>query len=49
MNIYGVISRYLDLKQMSPAERKNVVPRVVIFGGKAAPGYWMVCFFFLGQ
>lgn len=24
---------------MSPEERKNVVPRVCIIGGKAAPGY----------
>jgi len=41
MNIFGVISRYLKLKAMKPAERKKVVPRVSIFGGKAAPGYWM--------
>lgn len=41
MNIYGVISRYLDLKRMTPEKRKAVVPRVFIFGGKAAPGYWM--------
>ena len=24
---------------MTPEERKNVVPRVCIIGGKAAPGY----------
>jgi len=41
MNIFGVIHRYLTLKDMTPTERKKVVPRVVIFGGKAAPGYWM--------
>lgn len=45
MNIFGVIHRYLDLKAMSPEERKKQVQRVSIFGGKAAPGYWMVCSF----
>lgn len=38
MNILGVIHRYLTLKAMSPEERKKAVPRVVLFGGKAAPG-----------
>jgi starch phosphorylase len=41
MNIFGVIHRYLTIKAMTPAERKKLVPRVSIFGGKAAPGYWM--------
>jgi len=41
MNIFGVIHRYLTLKAMTPEERKTVMPRVSIFGGKAAPGYWM--------
>lgn len=41
LNIFGVIHRYLAIKAMSPEERKKVAPRVVIFGGKAAPGYWM--------
>lgn len=41
LNIFGCIHRYLRLKSMSAAERKKVVPRVSIFGGKAAPGYWM--------
>lgn len=41
LNIFGVILRYLELKDMSPEERKKVQPRVSIFGGKAAPGYWM--------
>jgi starch phosphorylase len=41
MNIFGVIHRYLTIKAMSPEERKKVTPRVSIFGGKAAPGYWM--------
>ncbi|KAI0132044.1 glycogen phosphorylase [Xylariales sp. AK1849] len=41
LNIFGVIHRYLTLKAMAPEERKKVQPRVSIFGGKAAPGYWM--------
>lgn len=41
MNIFGVIHRYLTIKSLSPEERKTLVPRVSIFGGKAAPGYWM--------
>ncbi len=41
MNIFGVIHRYLALKAMTPEERKKAQPRVSIFGGKAAPGYWM--------
>ena len=41
LNILGVIHRYLTLKAMKPEERKKVAPRVSIFGGKAAPGYWM--------
>eukprot|EP00871_Galdieria_phlegrea_P003279 jgi/Galph1/3952/GphlegSOOS_G2635.1 len=39
LNILGVIYRYLSLKQMSLEERKKVVPRVVIFAGKAAASY----------
>ncbi|KAF2101360.1 glycosyl transferase [Rhizodiscina lignyota] len=41
LNIFGVIKRYLDIKAMSADERKKLAPRVNIFGGKAAPGYWM--------
>ncbi|KAJ2904385.1 hypothetical protein MKZ38_008170 [Zalerion maritima] len=41
MNIFGVIHRYLTLKAMAPEKRKKQQPRVSIFGGKAAPGYWM--------
>lgn len=41
LNILGVIHRYLSIKAMSPEERKKLQPRVSIFGGKAAPGYWM--------
>mgnify|MGYP005989015065 FL=1 len=41
LNIFGVIHRYLRLKAMPLEERKKQQPRVSIFGGKAAPGYWM--------
>jgi len=41
LNIFGVIHRYLTIKAMTPEERKSLIPRVSIFGGKAAPGYWM--------
>jgi len=41
MNIFGVIHRYLKIKAASPEERKKFLKRVSIFGGKAAPGYWM--------
>ena len=41
LNIFGVIHRYLTIKAMSAEEKKKIVPRVSIFGGKAAPGYWM--------
>lgn len=41
LNIFGVIHRYLTIKSMSSEERKKLAPRVSIFGGKAAPGYWM--------
>lgn len=39
MNILYVIYRYLTIKEMTPEQRKNVVPRTVMFAGKAAPGY----------
>ena len=39
MNILYVIYRYLTIKEMSPEERKKVVPRTVMFAGKAAPAY----------
>ncbi|KAK7460678.1 Non-essential glycogen phosphorylase [Stygiomarasmius scandens] len=41
LNIFGVIHRYLTIKNMSPAERKKLNPRVVFFAGKAAPGYYI--------
>jgi glycogen phosphorylase len=41
LNALYVIHRYNTIKRMAPEERRRVVPRVVIFGGKAAPGYAM--------
>ncbi|KAL6075615.1 Alpha-1,4 glucan phosphorylase [Balamuthia mandrillaris] len=41
MNILSVIDRYRSIKQMSAEERVQVVPRVVLFAGKAAPGYFI--------
>jgi starch phosphorylase len=39
--IMGTLYRYRQIKGMSDEEKADVVPRVVIFGGKAAPGYYM--------
>ena len=39
MNILYVIWRYLWIKSLTPEERMKVVPRTVMFSGKAAPGY----------
>jgi starch phosphorylase len=39
MNILYVIYRYLAIKEMTPEERLKVVPRTIMFAGKAAPGY----------
>lgn len=41
MNILSVIYRYNYLKSLSSADLKKEVPRVVIFSGKAAPGYYI--------
>jgi starch phosphorylase len=41
LNIFGVIWRYMQIKAMTPAQRKKLPPRVSIFGGKSAPGYYM--------
>jgi starch phosphorylase len=41
LNILGVVYRYLKLKNMTPEERKKTNPRVVFFGAKAAPAYYI--------
>ncbi|ORY86838.1 glycosyl transferase [Protomyces lactucae-debilis] len=40
MHLFSCIHRYLELKEMSPEERKKQQKRVSIFAGKAAPGYY---------
>ena len=41
MNILYVVHRYLMMKATPAPERKaKFVPRVVMVGGKAAPGYY---------
>jgi len=40
MNALYVIHRYLSIKAMTSKERAKVVPRSVLVGGKAAPGYF---------
>ena len=41
LNVFSVIHRYNKIKAATPEERKEMVPRVVVIGGKAAPGYDM--------
>jgi len=41
LNILSVVHRYLTIKKASVEDRKKIVPRVIIFAGKAAPGYVM--------
>lgn len=39
LNIMGVIYRYKKIKEMSPEQRKKVVPRTIMLGGKAFATY----------
>ncbi|EZG72982.1 phosphorylase [Gregarina niphandrodes] len=39
LNVFYLIHRYLTIKDMSPEQRRGVVPRLSMIGGKAAPGY----------
>nr|XP_031862304.1 uncharacterized protein CI109_002269 [Kwoniella shandongensis]KAA5529376.1 hypothetical protein CI109_002269 [Kwoniella shandongensis] len=41
LNLFGVIYRYLRIKQASPEERKKITKHTAIFAGKAAPGYYI--------
>eukprot|EP01128_Nolandella_sp_AFSM9_P010053 TRINITY_DN683_c0_g3_i1.p1 TRINITY_DN683_c0_g3~~TRINITY_DN683_c0_g3_i1.p1 ORF type:complete len:986 (+),score=286.41 TRINITY_DN683_c0_g3_i1:102-2960(+) len=40
LNVLSIVWRYRQIKGMSDEERADTVPRVIIFGGKAAPGYY---------
>mmetsp|Transcript_9383 Transcript_9383/g.57241 ORF Transcript_9383/g.57241 Transcript_9383/m.57241 type:complete len:913 (-) Transcript_9383:397-3135(-) len=39
LNILSTVYRYKKIKEMTPQERKEVVPRVIMFGGKAFATY----------
>lgn len=39
MNALYIVHRYFMIKDASPEERKKILPRSVLIGGKAAPGY----------
>lgn len=41
LNVLSIIWRYDQIRKMSPEQKKNVVPRICVIGGKAAPGYEM--------
>ena len=41
LNVLSIIWRYDQICKMSPDQKKSVVPRICIIGGKAAPGYEM--------
>lgn len=41
LNVLSLIHRYECIKRASPADRAKFVPRVAIFAGKAAPGYFL--------
>jgi starch phosphorylase len=41
LNILSLIWRYHQIKTASPEEKAKMVPRVSMFGGKAASAYYM--------
>ncbi|KAH0794456.1 glycogen phosphorylase [Histomonas meleagridis] len=41
LNILNVIHRYLTILEATDEEKANMTPRAIIFGGKAAPGYYV--------
>ena len=41
LNVLGLIHCYDKIRDMDAKQRAQVVPRVCVIGGKAAPGYDM--------
>ena len=41
LNVLSIVHRYDSIRGMNNEQKKDVVPRVVVIGGKAAPGYEM--------
>ena len=41
LNVLGIVHRYAEITQATPEQRNQMVPRVCIMAGKAAPGYVM--------
>ena len=41
LNIFNVIYRYLKIVNATEEEKAKMTPRAIIFGGKAAPGYYV--------
>eukprot|EP00735_Rhodelphis_limneticus_P008587 TRINITY_DN2167_c0_g1::TRINITY_DN2167_c0_g1_i1::g.12699::m.12699 TRINITY_DN2167_c0_g1::TRINITY_DN2167_c0_g1_i1::g.12699 ORF type:complete len:869 (-),score=334.73,sp/Q00766/PHS1_DICDI/54.12/0.0,Phosphorylase/PF00343.15/0,DUF4368/PF14287.1/0.25 TRINITY_DN2167_c0_g1_i1:226-2508(-) len=41
LNVLAIIHRYITIKEMTEDQKKKMVPKVYIFGGKAAAGYQM--------
>ena len=41
LNIFNVINRYLKIVNATEEEKAKMTPRAIIFGGKAAPGYYV--------
>ena len=39
LNLLGIVLRYDAIKKATPEQRKQIVPKTCVIGGKAAPGY----------
>jgi len=40
LNVFSIIYRYLKILESTPEQRAKMVPRAILIGGKAAPGYY---------